>query len=298
LHFNSKKSMKKHKILNKNKARVESMFSRNLRFDDIKSVYLDEFKISQEEEYQLRLKVVNEKERFVLDEIAKHHFVDLMDIEVNKFLMTLPNDAIVLDVGGGWGWHWRNLHNIRPDVVIVIVDFVANNLYHVSDFCSEKSLKNIFLINADATSLPFIADSFDAYWSVQTLQHIPDFSSVIYESYRVLKQNGKFINYTLNGNLMKKIVYVLFFKKPQSSVYKRNLFYLSLASPSQRNLISNVFNNRVVYYFSEHLFHPNLMLTFKPYKSKFIAHIDLLLSRLKFFGRLFARQQVYITYKK
>ncbi|MBW1909674.1 MAG: methyltransferase domain-containing protein [Deltaproteobacteria bacterium] len=33
---------------------------------------------------------------------------------------------------------------------------------------------SIFLVHGDATSLVFNDNTFDGYWSVQTLQHIPD----------------------------------------------------------------------------------------------------------------------------
>jgi len=37
-----------------------------------------------------------------------------MDNEVKKFVNLLPRNAIICDIGGSWGWHWRNIEKIPP----------------------------------------------------------------------------------------------------------------------------------------------------------------------------------------
>ena len=62
-----------------------------------------------------------------------------MDHEVEQFISDLPMNSIILDVGGCWGWHWRNLEVIRPDIDVVIVDFVRANLIHVKMYWERQS---------------------------------------------------------------------------------------------------------------------------------------------------------------
>lgn len=98
----------------------------------------------------------------ILREVGHHHSIQVMDREVRHFTHQLPLNARIIDVGGCWGWHWRNL--LEP---------------HID--------KSIFLVHGDATALQFPADSFDGYWSVQTLQHIPNINEALKEARRVLR---------------------------------------------------------------------------------------------------------------
>ena len=73
---------------------------------------------------------------------------------------------------------------------MVIVDFVKQNLIHAQNILGPVINKSIHLVHGDATKLPFPDSSFDLYWSVQTLQHIPNFRKAIDESRRVLRWGG------------------------------------------------------------------------------------------------------------
>ena len=141
---------------------------------------------SQQLEIELREAVANKKYNNYLEEIANHHSVEVMDYEVRRILRQVPIDGVIIDVGGCWGWHWRKLSQLRPDVQLVIVDFVKANLQHAHSILGETVCKSIHLVHGDATQLPFPDSSFDTYWSVQTLQHIPNFRKCIKEAWRVL----------------------------------------------------------------------------------------------------------------
>ena len=153
---------------------------------------------SQEGEVELREKVAAKVYNDYIGEVCNHHSVEVMDYEVRRVLQQVPKNGVIIDVGGCWGWHWRNLHKQRPDVQVVIVDLVKANFRHAQNILSSAVNKSIQLVHSDATQLPFPDNSFDLYWSVQTLQHIPDFDKCIQEAKRILSGGGVFLNYSLN----------------------------------------------------------------------------------------------------
>jgi ubiquinone/menaquinone biosynthesis C-methylase UbiE len=150
----------------------------------------------QEEEIELREAVANVEYDDYLDEISHHHSIPVMDKEINRVLSNLPQDAIILDIGGCWGWHWRNISQIRSDVTVIIVDFVRSNLIHANTLLGSLINDQIYLVYGNATSLPFKDDNFNLVWTVQTFQHIPDFESAVLESHRVLRGGGVYKLFT------------------------------------------------------------------------------------------------------
>ena len=116
---------------------------------------------AQEEEIKLRESVASADYEDYLAEIANHHSIPVMDNEVISFLKEIPPNGIVVDVGGCWGWHWRELNTIRPDVTVIIVDFIRANLKHAINILGGEINKNIFLVHGDATQLPFPDFSFE-----------------------------------------------------------------------------------------------------------------------------------------
>ena len=61
-----------------------------------------------------------------------------MDAEIIKFTKQLKSNSIVLDLGCGWCWHWRNIHKIRPDITIVAIDFIRENFQHAKKILSKN----------------------------------------------------------------------------------------------------------------------------------------------------------------
>ena len=94
----------------------------------------------------------------------------------------------VLDIGCGNGYIMGNLK--------------ANSVIGI-DQCFEMLAQgnNKNFLCADAENLPFPKDSFDAVYSVDLLEHIPNPDIMVKESSRVLKDNGKLIIITPNGDL-------------------------------------------------------------------------------------------------
>lgn len=129
-----------------------------------------------------------------LDAISRSHSVTVMDREVDRFLTKIPQGGLILDVGGCWGWHWRRLAQTRPDIGVLIIDFVRLNLLHAQKILGCLVGHQVALMHADATALPFTINAdcagFDGVWTVQTFQHIPAFDKAVSEAHRVLKRGG------------------------------------------------------------------------------------------------------------
>ena len=121
-----------------------------------------------------------------LDDIRMHHSIPVMDREIEKFLSQIPHGGVVLGIGGCWGWHGRKADIQRPDITVVIVDLVRENLLHANEVLKDQvANQKVFLVHGNACALEFEDDAFDGVWSVQTTQHIPDFGLSCPEIYRV-----------------------------------------------------------------------------------------------------------------
>jgi ubiquinone/menaquinone biosynthesis C-methylase UbiE len=243
----------------------------------------------QTDERVLREKVASVKYNNYLLEISKYHSIEVMDKEVKKFIQKIPINGIICDVGGCWGWHWRNIHNERPDISVVIVDFVRSNLHHAQRLLGESIAKNIWLVHADATDLPFEAETFDGYWSVQTIQHIPDLRKVLEESKRVLKAGAVFTNYSLNNCIFSKIIYKLFNKKYVVDGVV-GPFYLRRENKASCEVYAEYFGDELKISYSEIFFKPEFGINFSGRSGSKLGIIDSFFSGKNYVLRFFARQ--------
>ena len=238
------------------KSKVEEILS-GLNYSD-DGIYGYDFESSgQEDEVEFRDKVAHQ---YVydnyLEELSRHHSIPVMDREVELFLDNIPVGGIILDVGGCWGWHWRNIKKQRPDIIVVILDLVRNNLNHAKRLLGELVGDCIYLVHGNALALKFKDGIFDGYWSVQTLQHIPNYELAIEESYRVLKKGGFFANYTLNRVYFIELIYKLLGKNYEGIVWGG--IYLRRASCQEERIIERVYDRRVKKRYTEILFHPDI----------------------------------------
>ena len=264
---------------------------------DDDGIYSYEFNnTDQEDEIKTRTSVADETYDDYLMTLSQHHSIPVMDKEVKLFCDRMPENACIIDVGGCWGWHWRDMSKIRPDVKIFIVDFIKGNLHHAKNILKEEVNRSVFLIHGDATDLIFDDGVFDGYWSVQTLQHIPDFKKTILEAHRVLKKDGLFANYSLNNQYFIKFIYIILGKE---YIVQGNSprFYLSRASKEQKNIVSEVFNKNVQTRHSEIIFKPELKISFLGKENSIFGILDSYLSNNIGFASSFARQQSYHIYK-
>ena len=269
---------------------------KNLTMGDDK-IYSSQFvNTSQEEEIKLRELVSSVVYDDYLKEIAKHHSISVMSKEVKLFLDLIPKDGIIVDVGGCWGWHWRLLSRQRSDITVFIVDFIRSSLISAIDVLGDMVNENVILVHGDATALPFPDNSFNGLWTVQTLQHIPNFPLAVKEACRVLQKGGVFINYSLNNSRLVSLIYLLLGKKYHLKGVIPGSFYLARATEEQKKIISQIFHNDVKCRYTEMLFHPDLKLMFGKEKS-LIGRIDSMLSTNISLFSLIARQQSHFTNK-
>ena len=233
----------------------------------------------------------------MLPEIGRHHSIAVMEREVHAFLGDVPAGGVLVDVGGGWAWHWRRLDGERPDVSVVVVDFVRENLRHAARMLGPLLNQQVFLVHGDATKLPFPSSVFDGYWSVQALQHIPDFEQAVTEALRVLRPNGLFACYSLNRARLIELAYRLTGRQYQVRGKRPGSFYLTRASAGEADVVERVFGSRVTSRYTEILFHPDLRLHTGDAAS-WIGRADAYLSsRLPLFAWI-ARQRSYHVRKR
>lgn len=216
----------------------------------------------QQVERALRERVAAHQYDDYLATIAKSHSIPVMEYEVRRFLDVLPRGAIVLDVGGCWGWHWRGLGE-RPDIGVVIVDFVRTNLAHAKSVLGQLIGQQVALVHGDATALPFRGDGgFDGVWTVQVFQHIPDFARACRESYRVLNSGGRFQNTSLHITPANQVIHRIVGRKFHTAGMIANTFHLTRASDEQRAVVAAIFQSVIADRYTECLFHPDLRLSF------------------------------------
>lgn len=251
----------------------------------------------QEKEIHLRNQVADKIYNNYLLEISNHHSIGVMDLEVASFLKKLPKNSVVCDIGGCWGWHWRYIKDQRPDVRIIIVDFVRKNLNHAKNVLGKLIDNQIYLVNGDANNLRFDDNTFNAVFSVQTIQHIPNYKNVYYEIFRILKNDAYFYNYNLKYNFIFNIIYKILRKKYQRDEYDKS-FFQERVNAKQRRLLSHAFDNKVLSKYSELLFHPDLKLTFTGNKNSNFGIIDYYLGKYFTFLKFIARQECLVVKKK
>jgi len=246
----------------------------------------------QKNEKLHREKVANKKIENYFFEIAKHHSIPVMDFEIKKFLNEIPEKGIILDIGGCWGWHWRDIGKIRPDVKVIILDLIRENLLHAKIFLDELIQKEqVFLVHGNATSLEFENETFNGVWSVQTTQHIQNYSDVCNEIHRVLKPGSVYWDYGLNIAKLTKFIYKLFKKHYHLSgnLPGHNTGYRRVNSEVFSNL-KKIFHHNFDIHYSEILFSPEFGLPIGgKNKSKF-GFIDSKLSGSGWIKSLIARQ--------
>jgi ubiquinone/menaquinone biosynthesis C-methylase UbiE len=252
---------------------------------------------SQNAEIELRERVAAEHYDDYFEAISRSHSLPVMDREVDLFLAKMPQGALILDVGGCWGWHWRRLAQTRPDVGVLIVDFVRSNLPHARNVLGALVDRQVALMHADATALPFVVDEnfagFDGVWTVQTFQHIPDFDKAVAESHRVLKRGGLFANYSLNVQPPIRWLRRLLGRGYLTKGWVDGAFWLARASDEQKKCIEGVFGSTTSERWSEILYSPEVRLTSPGRQGSLLGKLDALLSNNVGFLGWFARQRSF-----
>lgn len=107
-----------------------------------------------------------------------------------------PNGQLrVLDLGCGPGNSAIEMARVRPDVFIVGLDLAPKMLALAqTETKREKMTGHISYVLADATALPFQADTFDVTTGHSFLYLVSDRVRVLGEAYRVLRRGGRWVS--------------------------------------------------------------------------------------------------------
>ncbi|HIA14680.1 MAG TPA: class I SAM-dependent methyltransferase, partial [Nitrospirales bacterium] len=193
--------------------------------------------------------------------------------------------------------NWRRISNARPDITVFIIDFVRSNFIHAKNILGCQINNQIFLVHGDATSLVFEENTFDGWWSVQALQHIPNFKKAVSEAWRVLKPGGIFANYSLNNQALIKLVYKMKGRQYHAKGQVPGSFYLARASYEELKQVEDIFSNRCKRRYSEVIFSPELKIKFPGNEKSIVGRIDSYMSSGMPIFSWVARQQSFHTFK-
>jgi ubiquinone/menaquinone biosynthesis C-methylase UbiE len=232
-------------------------------------------------------------ENEILKFVAEHHSFEVMQYELKKFIQKIPTGGVLIDVGTGFGWHWVELSKHRPDLVLFLVDFSYASLLLAKRLLNDKCVNQTFFICGDAMDLPFEEGSVDAYWSVQTLQHVPSWQRAISEAHRILKKDSMFANYSLNNQ---KIVEWMYKKIKRNYIVDGEYIpgiNLVRANNEQRKIIERCFGTPVEVRYSEVLYSPELLITRPGKRGSIIGKLDRYMSGSSIIARSIGRQSSF-----
>lgn len=252
----------------------------------------------QEEEKTLRQYIAKKDYDDYLSEISKHHSIPVMDKQVRSFLNQIPQGGVILDIGGCWGWHWRSIAKQRPDITLIIVDLIRQNLLHAKKILNGMVNDNkVLLVHSNACSLEFEDETFDGIWSVQATQHIPDFDIVCSEAFRVLKIRGIYWDYGLNNATLFRLVYKLFRKTYHLDGLIDGKFFLRRVNKNITNIVKDTFNSEPSVRYSEVLFTPDLGFPLGGEENSILGKLDSMFTGKFFLWKFVARQYSFHVQK-
>jgi ubiquinone/menaquinone biosynthesis C-methylase UbiE len=129
---------------------------------------------------------------------APHPFITRA--RLREILEPQPGQRL-LEVGPGTGYYALPVAGwLAPDGRLDVVDLQQEMLDHTSGRAREQGIGNVFPTRADATSLPYPDDSFDAAYLVAVLGEIPDQGAALRELRRVVKPAGGIVVGELFGD--------------------------------------------------------------------------------------------------
>lgn len=175
---------------------------------------------------------------------------------------------------------------------------MRRNLIHARRLLGDAVGENIWLVHGDATQLDLPDASFDGYWSVQVLQHIPNVAAAIKEANRVLKSGGVFANYSLNHARAVAWLYRLLGRTYVVDGDVRDTFFLRRADDRTRHLVRALFGSPVSIRYSEVLFKPEFGLSRLGREGSALGRIDSLLGGSSRFWAAVARQESHHVMKR
>lgn len=257
------------------------------------NIYFKNFKINnQKTEFDMRISISSKKYSNYFDEISRHHSIEVMKGFVRKFLLNIKRNAIILDIGCGWCWHWQGISKLRPDIKILALDFVTQNFIHAQKILSNEDLKQVYFINDNFENFLQEKGLFDGIWSAQTFQHIGNLENNFKKVSYILNENGLFFNFNLNYSILARLKNLI--KNQNKEYFVNNYYYLDRNIENQKKILQENFKKIDIYY-CEFLFHPEIKFFFGK-KNSLIAKLDSFLSGNNLLSS-FARQVLMVASK-
>ena len=135
------------------------------------------------------------------------------------FASKFVRNKVVLDLacGSGYGSNYSLKKNAKE---VVGGDVSKHALEHARKHYREHGLN---FVRLDATSLPFLHDSFDVIISLETIEHIKEYRMFLSECRRVLREKGVLICSTPN-----KEMYSPFTEKPLHPFHVHEFYIMEL----------------------------------------------------------------------
>lgn len=230
---------------------------------------------------------VRSDSKTLLEIVARHHCVPIMQKQAEKFHARFDPREWILDIGVGYGWHWADR---RKGARILGIDMSLGNLVLARHLLGREN-NRVVLVCADAAALPIRERSISGLWSVQIFQHFPPevLHSVLAGLHRILKDEFVMELYNLNPALLHRVIYRLFGKRLpcKGKVGPMELTRLSAGEwaafwqPFRRG------RTRITCGYSELFFHPDLRIRPRRYP---IGLEETLVAKVPRLTALFDRQ--------
>src|SRR5687768_9114642 len=100
----------------------------------------------------------------------------------------------ILEVGPGTGYYSLPVaERLTPGGTLALLDVQRKFLDHTVGRARERSLSHLEPTEADARSMPYDADSFDAAYLVAVLGEVPDQDAALRELRRVVRPGGRVV---------------------------------------------------------------------------------------------------------
>lgn len=130
---------------------------------------------------------------------------------IKSLIPHLAQGSKCLEIGSGSGYGSISLVREFPGIKLTATDLDEAQIEEAERNIGRAGLRGrIELKQADATNLPFPAQSFDLVVCYGALHHIPEYEKAIQEMFRVLKQGSKLLVAEPPQQLFKHIIKLLF----------------------------------------------------------------------------------------
>ena len=107
--------------------------------------------------------------------------------------VTIPRNAVILDIGCGGGWTVHKLAALAPEGKVIGLDYSAASIAVSCETNAEQiKVGRVQIAEASVAALPFPDCTFDIVTAVETHYYWPNLPANMQEVHRVLKPGGSF----------------------------------------------------------------------------------------------------------